>query len=56
MKKRIVTIGGGNGQSNLLSALYENNFHRDFMISSIVSMSDDGRTTGELMRKFRDEL
>jgi len=54
-KKKIVTIWGGNGQSNLLSAFYE--YGNDaYNISSIVSMSDDGRTTGELMRKFQDEL
>lgn len=54
-KKRIVTIWGGNGQSNLLDAMYKY-FQGDYKISSIVSMSDDGRTTGELMRKFKDEL
>jgi len=27
-----------------------------YHVSSIVSMSDDGRTTGELMRKFQEEL
>ncbi len=53
--KKIVTIGGWNGQSNLLDALYKY-FPKDFKISSIVSMSDDGRTTGELMRKFQEEL
>jgi len=54
-KKKIVTIWGGNGQSNLLDALYRYG-SRDLEISSIVSMSDDGRTTGELMKKFQDEL
>lgn len=54
-RKRIVTIGGGNGQSNLLDAMYKY-FEKEYKISSIVSMSDDGRTTGELMRKFKDEL
>ena len=53
--KKIVTIGGWNGQSNLLDALYKY-FPKDVKISSIVSMSDDGRTTGELMRKFQEEL
>jgi len=54
-KKKIVTIWGGNGQSNLLSAFYEFG-DEEYEISSIVSMSDDGRTTGELMKKFQDEL
>ena len=55
MKTKIVTIWGGNGQSNLLDALYTY-YKNPVEISSIVSMSDDGRTTGELMRKFQDEL
>lgn len=54
--KRIVTIGGWNGQSNLLDAMQRYFPKGKYHISSIVSMSDDGRTTGELMRKFRDEL
>lgn len=53
--KKIVTIWGGNGQSNLLDALYKYG-KQDYELSSIVSMSDDGRTTWELMRKFQDEL
>ena len=54
-KTKIVTIWGGNGQSNLLDALFTY-YKKPVEISSIVSMSDDGRTTGELMRKFQDEL
>lgn len=54
-KIKIVTIWGGNGQSNLLDALYKYG-DKNYEISSIVSMSDDGRTTGELMRKFQEEL
>ena len=54
-KTNIVTIWGGNGQSNLLDALFTY-YKKPIAISSIVSMSDDGRTTGELMRKFQDEL
>ncbi len=54
--KKIVTIWGGNGQSNLLDALYKYFPLKKYHISSIVSMSDDGRTTGELMRKFQEEL
>ena len=53
--KRIVTIGWGNGQSNILDAFYRY-LDKDIKISSIVSMSDDGRTTGELMGKFATEL
>lgn len=52
---KIVTIGWGNGQSNLLDALYQYG-DKTYEVSSIVSMSDDGRTTGELMKKFKDEL
>lgn len=54
-KTKIVTIWWGNGQSNLLDALYSY-YEKPVEISSIVSMSDDWRTTGELMRKFQDEL
>lgn len=54
-KTKIVTIWGWNGQSNLLDAFYKY-FKKDIKISSIVSMSDDWRTTGELMRKFQEEL
>lgn len=54
--KKIVTIWGGNGQSNLLAAMYQYFPKKKYQISSIVSMSDDGRTTGELMRKFQEEL
>lgn len=54
-KLKIVTIWGGNGQSNLLDGLYQYG-NDEYQISSIVSMSDDGRTTGELMTKFREEL
>jgi uncharacterized cofD-like protein len=54
--KKIVTIWGGNGQSNLLDAMQRYFPKKKYHISSIVSMSDDGRTTGELMRKFQEEL
>ncbi|MCD5382957.1 2-phospho-L-lactate transferase CofD family protein [Candidatus Gracilibacteria bacterium] len=58
---KIVTIGGGNGQSNLLSAFYEylgknEKMRKIVKLSAIVSMSDDGRTTGKLMRAFDSEL
>lgn len=44
MQKRIVTMGGGTGTYVVLSAL--KNF--DFNLSAIVSMSDDGGSTGRL--------
>lgn len=47
-KKRIVTIGGGTGHFALLSGLKEH----DVDITAIVTMSDDGGSTGVL----RDEL
>jgi uncharacterized cofD-like protein len=54
-KKHIVTIGWWNGQSNLLDGLYEY-YKTEIHLSSIVSMSDDGRTTGQLMKLFEEEL
>lgn len=53
--KKITTIWWGNGQSNLLDALYLE-LSDDIKISSIVSMSDDWRTTWELMKAFENEL
>ncbi|MCH2189040.1 2-phospho-L-lactate transferase CofD family protein [Candidatus Gracilibacteria bacterium] len=52
---KIVTLGGGNGQSNFLDALHRYG-RTDWEISSIVSMSDDGRTTGKLMQQFQNQL
>ncbi len=52
---KVVTIGGGNGHSNILGAIRES-FIEHLELSAIVSMSDDGRTTGRLMRYFHDEL
>jgi len=46
---KILTIGGGNGQYALLSALRD---LRDIKITSVVSMTDNGGSTGRL----RDEL
>lgn len=58
--KKIVTIGGGNGHSSILKWLHKhftvNNKFGDFEIASIVSMSDDGRTTGLLMRQIKKHL
>lgn len=53
--KKVTTIGWWNGQSNLLDGLFTIIWDR-IEITSIVSMSDDGRTTWELMRVFEDEL
>jgi len=48
MKKKIVTIGGGTGSFTVLSGLKKH----DLDITAIVSMADDGGSTGRL----RDEL
>ncbi|MFH1537259.1 MAG: gluconeogenesis factor YvcK family protein [Patescibacteria group bacterium] len=45
---KVVTIGGGSGQSLLLN--YLKNYDLD--ISAIVSMIDDGGSTGELRKEF----
>ncbi|MCD5385350.1 2-phospho-L-lactate transferase CofD family protein [Candidatus Gracilibacteria bacterium] len=52
---KITTIGGGNGQSTLLDGFFTE-LGNKVKISSIVSMSDDGRTTGKLMKSFENEL
>lgn len=54
-KPHIITIGGGNGHSNILAGIHET-FENRVNLSSIVSMSDDGRTTGLLMRYFSEDL
>lgn len=51
----VVTIGGGNGHSNILGAI-QKTFLPNIDLSAIVSMSDDGRTTGRLMRHFEDNF
>ena len=48
-KKSIVTIGGGTGHYSLLSGLKH---VKDCIITAIVSMADNGKSTGEL----RDQL
>lgn len=56
MKKyKVVTIWWWNGHSNILWAI-QKSFVQHIDLSAIVSMSDDGRTTGRLMRYFKDEL
>lgn len=54
-KPKIVTIGGWNGHSHILWAI-QKSFVEHIQLSAIVSMSDDGRTTGRLMRFFESEL
>lgn len=49
MNKKIVTIGGGHGQSSLLQFLKKIN---GVDITAIVSMFDNGSSTGELMKKY----
>ncbi len=48
VQKRIVTIGGGTGTYVVLSALK----HFDFNLSAIVSMCDDGGSTGRLRDEY----
>lgn len=52
---KITTIWWWNWQSSILNA-FNTYFPDNFEIKSIVSMSDDGRTTGELIRNFRKEF
>lgn len=47
-EKRIVVIGGGTGTYNVLSALK----NRPVFLSAIVSMADDGGSTGVLREEF----
>ncbi len=54
-KPKVVTIGGGNGHSVILGAI-QKSFLPNINLSSIVSMSDDGRTTGRLIRHFDEDL
>ena len=48
MKKKIVVLGGGTGMSSLLTGLKE--FPVD--ITAVVSVCDDGRSTGRLREEF----
>ena len=50
--KNIVTIGWGNWHSHVLHTLKNSDFFWELQISSLVSMSDDGRTTGKIMQQF----
>jgi hypothetical protein len=40
----------------MLSGLKNSKFYKNISLKSIVSMSDDGRTTGNLMEKFQEAL
>ena len=57
MKKiqKVVTLGWWNGHSNMLSGIHKVLQER-IELSAIVSMSDDGRTTGRLMRYFHEDI
>lgn len=46
-KKHIVVMGGGNGSSVVISSLKDN-----FNLSAIVSMADDGGSTGRLRKEL----
>ncbi len=48
MKKKVVVFGGGNGLSTMLKGLKE--FPVD--ITAVVSVSDDGKSTGRLREEF----
>ena len=48
MDKKIVVLGGGTGQSVLLSGLKK----FPFDITSVVSVCDDGKSTGRLRREY----
>ena len=49
MKKKVVILGGGTGLSTLLSGLKM--FPID--INAVVSVSDDGSSTGRLREEFK---
>lgn len=49
--KKIVTIGGGKGQATILKGLKE--YNGQLKISAIVSMSDDGGSTGRISKELR---
>ena len=54
--KKIVTIGWWNGHSHMLAGLKNSKLSKKISLKSIVSMSDDGRTTWNLMQKFQESL
>ena len=48
MNKKIVVLGGGTGQSNLLKGLKM----FPFDITAVVAVSDDGKSSGKLREEF----
>ena len=46
---KVVVIGGGHGQSVILRGI---KFIQDIQISAIVTVADDGGSTGRLRRQF----
>lgn len=48
MKKKVVILGGGTGMSSLLRGLKE----FPLEITSIVSVCDDGKSTGKIRKEF----
>jgi len=48
-KKKIVVIGGGTGSFTVLSGLKK---HEDIELTAIVSMADDGGSTGILRDEY----
>jgi len=49
MNKKIVTIGGGHGQSSLLAGMRD---LKNIELSAVVSMFDSGGSTGKLRQEF----
>ncbi|MFC2140472.1 uridine diphosphate-N-acetylglucosamine-binding protein YvcK [Candidatus Auribacterota bacterium] len=49
-KKRVVSIGGGTGQSIVLSALKE---YKDIALSAIIAVTDSGRNSGFLRKELK---
>ena len=50
LKKKIVTIGGGNGSAICLEGLKK--YAHSFDISAVISMSDSGGSSGKLRKEF----
>ena len=54
--RNIVTIGWWNWHAHLLATLKNSDYFKELEISALVSMSDDGRTTGKLMKQFESKF
>jgi len=50
LKKNIVIVGGGSGLANLLRGLKD--YTENYNITAVVTMSDDGKSTGRLRHDF----